>query len=204
MPFDYLWQFLNYPITNQEFYTGKTQVNKSKTYFDFMSEISKYEKLSEMDKLSGSIERIEKNGVKNAMIFERVSSKKREIENYKQNKVIANFNNIVALYNEGVNEFNEFIHYRNKQFKPIVSDERIKEMIDSPVNKLLKSEELLNNLGPVDKSNSASVNSLRKELMEIINQATEQQMFVMKYLSKSKSVRKSMFTKTTMFGIPLN
>jgi len=28
MPFDYLWQFLNYPITNQEFYEGKTQQNK--------------------------------------------------------------------------------------------------------------------------------------------------------------------------------
>jgi transglutaminase/protease-like cytokinesis protein 3 len=30
MPFDYMWQFLNYPISNQEFYNGSTGVDKSK------------------------------------------------------------------------------------------------------------------------------------------------------------------------------
>lgn len=204
MPFDYLWQFLNYPVTNQEFYAGKTQINKSKTYFDFMGEIAKYEKLSEVEKLSASVERIEKNGVKNAMIFDRVSSKKRDIEYYKQHKAVTDFNNIIAVYNEGVSEFNEFINYRNKQFKPLVSDEEIKKMIVNPIDKLRSSQELLNNLGPVDKNNLASVNSLRKGLADIIKQATEQELFVMKYLSKSKIVRKSMFTKVTFFGAPLN
>jgi hypothetical protein len=37
MPFDYLWQFLNYPISNQEFYNGSTGVDKSKR-FDFEAE----------------------------------------------------------------------------------------------------------------------------------------------------------------------
>ncbi|MFI0491264.1 transglutaminase domain-containing protein, partial [Flavobacterium sp.] len=32
IPFDFLWQFLYYPITNQEFYDGKIQVNKLKKY----------------------------------------------------------------------------------------------------------------------------------------------------------------------------
>lgn len=43
MPFDYLWQFLNYPITNQEFYQGKTEQNKSKIVFDFKDSIQVYE-----------------------------------------------------------------------------------------------------------------------------------------------------------------
>jgi hypothetical protein len=30
MPFDYMWQFLTYPISNQEFYNGSTGVDKSK------------------------------------------------------------------------------------------------------------------------------------------------------------------------------
>jgi transglutaminase/protease-like cytokinesis protein 3 len=49
MPFDYLWQFLNYPITNIEFYEGKTQTNKTKKQFDFESEITKQSSLSEID-----------------------------------------------------------------------------------------------------------------------------------------------------------
>jgi transglutaminase/protease-like cytokinesis protein 3 len=35
MPFDYMWQFLTYPISNQEFYNGSTGVDKSKKRFDF-------------------------------------------------------------------------------------------------------------------------------------------------------------------------
>jgi hypothetical protein len=34
MPFD-LWQFSNYPISNNDFYEGKIQMNKTKKYFDF-------------------------------------------------------------------------------------------------------------------------------------------------------------------------
>jgi len=204
MPFDYLWQFLNYPITNQEFYNGKTQTDKTKKQFDFESEILKYEKLSEMDKLIGSAERIEKNGVKNVMIFDRLSHKKSEIEYYKQIKENDDFNHIVNLYNEGIRELNEYINFRNKQFKPNVPDEELKRMIDDPKSKLLDSLELLNNLGKVDKGNLSNVNSIRKGLMETIRQVEEHESFVREYLSKSKISRKSMFTKVSWFGIPLN
>jgi hypothetical protein len=197
IPFDYLWQFLNYPITNQEFYEGKTQINKTKKYFDFDGEISKYYALSEIDKLIGSAERIEKNGVKNSMIFDRLSYKKSEIEYYR-------INQIVNLYNEGISELNEYINFRNKQFKPNVSDEELAKMIHDPKAKLLRSQELLNNLGQVDKSNLSNINSIKNGLIDTIKQSEEQEIFVTKYLSKSKMARKSMFTKVTWFGIPLN
>ncbi len=197
IPFDFLWQFLYYPITNQEFYDGKIQVNKLKKYFDFESEIGKFNTLSEIDKLTGEAERIEKNGVKNAMVFDRLSNKKSQIENYKINQVI-------SLYNEGISELNEFINFRNKQFKPNVSDDELTRMIMSPKTKLLKSQELLNKLESVDKSNLSNKNSIEKGLLGTIQQTEEQEIFVMKYLSKSKMIRKTMFTKVSWFGIPLN
>lgn len=199
MPFDYLWQFLHYPVTNQDFYDGKIQINTSKKQFDFEREISRYENLSEIDQLIASAKRIDKNGVKNALVFERLSSKKREIEYYKQKIIVEEFNSIVNLYNEGINEFNEFIKYKNKQFKPIISDEDIRIMIDSPLDKLLNCQELLNNLGEVDKNNLQNVNAIRRALVETIKQVDEQEMFVTRYLSKSNMVRKSMFTKVTWF-----
>jgi transglutaminase/protease-like cytokinesis protein 3 len=42
MPYDYMWQFLNYPISNQEFYNGRTASANSKKRFDFEAEISNY------------------------------------------------------------------------------------------------------------------------------------------------------------------
>jgi tetratricopeptide (TPR) repeat protein len=199
MPFDYLWQFLHYPVTNQDFYDGKIQINTSKKQFDFEREISRYENLSEIDQLIASAKRIDKNGVKNALVFERLSSKKREIEYYKQKIIVEEFNSIVNLYNEGINEFNEFIKYKNKQFKPIISDEDIRIMIDSPLDKLLNCQELLNNLGEVDKNNLQNVNAIRRALVETIKQVDEQELFVTRYLSKSNMVRKAMFTKVTWF-----
>lgn len=62
IPFDYLWQFLNHPITNAEFYAGKTQIDKTKKYFDFEKEIARQNSLSEIDQVFESAARIEKNG----------------------------------------------------------------------------------------------------------------------------------------------
>jgi hypothetical protein len=197
IPFDYLWEFLNYPVTNQEFYSGKTQMKSPKKYFNFDNEISKYEALSEIDKLISSAERIEGNGVKNAMIFDRLSYKKSEIEYYK-------FNQVTNLYNEGVGELNAFINFRNKQFKPAISDEELQKMIDNPRNKLLESQELLNKLDQIGTNNLANANLMKKGLIETIQQVDEQEIFVVKYLSKSKMARKAMFTKVSWFGIPLN
>ncbi|MBF7092945.1 hypothetical protein IUY40_15535 [Flavobacterium sp. ALJ2] len=197
MPFDYMWQFLNYPITNQEFYAGNFVINKSKALFDFDGEIQKYKSLSDIDKLISSANRIEKNGVKNAMIFDRLSYKRNEVE-------ILKFNQIVSSYNEGVNELNVFIAFRNKQFKPTISDEELKKMIESPRNKLLKSKELLDNIGTVSKNNQGNVTSLSAGINQTLSQAEEQFLFVEKYLSKSKLVRKTMFSKVTWMGIPMN
>lgn len=197
MPFDYLWQFLNYPITNQEFYNNNFVINKTKPNFDFEAEIEKYNSLSYIDQLRSSADRIEKNGVKNAMIFDRLSYKRNEVE-------VLKFNQIVSLYNDGINELNLFITFRNNQFKPNVSDEELKKMIDSPKMKLLNSKELLDDLSAVSKNNQSNVTSLKAGVNQTLSQVEEQFLFVKKYLSKSKTSRKTMFTKVSWFGIPIN
>jgi hypothetical protein len=57
---------------------------------------------------------------------------KSKIEYYKQVKVSDYLKTIVSLYNEGLDDLNRFIKYRNKQFKPITSDKELKAMIDGP------------------------------------------------------------------------
>jgi hypothetical protein len=197
MPFDYLWQFLDYPIRNEEFYKGNFAVNKSKAKFDYNSEIEKYNSLSEIEKLVSSADRIEKNGVKNAMIFDRLAYKRSEVEFLKVNKII-------SLYNQGIGELNTFVTFRNKQFKPNVSDDELKKMITSPKDKLLKSKELIDSLGTVSKNNQANVSSLSTGINQAISQSEEHFLFVEKYLGKSKLARKTMFTKVSWFGIPVN
>jgi hypothetical protein len=204
MPFDYLWQFMNYPVTQQEFIEGKTQVNKTKKFFDFEKEISKYESLPPTDQLFESADRIEKNGLKNKMITERYESKKRELAYLRQSANIEKLNSIVRDMNDAVVLLNDFILYRNNKFKPSFSDEVINEMIQKPKEKLTNCQKEIYNVGPTGSENAANLNSIKRSIEKNLALAEEQAVFVKTYLSKSKLVRKTMFSKVTWFGLPLN
>ncbi|MFV8377260.1 transglutaminase domain-containing protein [Flavobacterium sp. LB3R33] len=202
--FDYLWQFSNYPITNGEFYEGKIQINKNKKYFDFEKEITKYNDLSEADQLFASAERIEKNGLKNAMILERYEGKKQQLTYLRQNNNIEKLNAIVNEMNEAVVLLNDFIHYRNNKFKPTFSDDEISSMIEIPRAKLVKCQNDIYSVGAVGNKNASNVASIKSSIGAALVQADEHSLFVKKYLSASKIVRKTMFSKVSWFGAPLN
>jgi len=206
MPFDYLWQFVNYPVTNQEFYEGKTQQNKSKTFFNFADSIRIYESQSYVEKLISSARRIEQNGVKNSLIFDRLQHIKLEIENIRQTDVYNLFNNAVSDYNEGINGFNDFIQYRNKQFTPVKPDPEIQNMLDAAESKIKEAKTNLFKIENPDANTTSSIIQLTKSINDASIQVAEQKDWLKLYFSKGKSGRKSMFydKKVTWFGIPLN
>jgi len=204
MPFDFLWQFLNYPITNQEFYEGKTQQNKSKPFFSYTDSISAYEKLSPIDQLKSSAERVERNGVKNSLIFDRLQHLKLEIENNRQTTMVSQYNSAVNDYNDGVNYFNDFINYRNKQFTPTKPDPEIQNMIDLADNKIKSAKTKLSEIKDPDANTINSSAQLLKQIDDATTQVKQQQDWLKTYFSKGKLGRKTMFyDKISWFGIPL-
>ncbi len=206
MPFDYLWQFLNYPVTNQEFYEEKTQLNKSKAFFNFDDSIKSYEHLGHIGQLISSAYRIEKNGIKNSMIFDRLQHIKLEIENDRQSKIVNLYNAAVVDYNEGIRYINDFINYRNKQFQPKKTDPEIQAMIDIAAQKLEETKLKLARIENPDANIANQIKQLVRASDDAASQVKEQQDWLKLYFSKGKSGRKSMFyeRKITWFGIPLN
>lgn len=203
MPFDYLWQFLNYAVTNQEFIDGKTQLNKTKPIFDFATQIEDYERLSDLDKARATLTRMEKNGVKNNLIREIILSKKSEVEALQNNNAMAKMEAISDDYNQAIAMFNDFIMYRNKRFKPALPDEEIKAMIETPKQKIVDCQKRIYSIGAYNDNNIGNVKMLKNELIDFLKQIEVQEKFVNEYLSKSKSARKSMFSTVTFFGIPV-
>lgn len=195
MPFDYLFQFSNFPVSNQEFYDHKTKIDRSKTYFDFEKEIPIYESIDEKSQLEASIARIEAMGVKNAMIFDRLAWKKRQLEFLKMKQNMDDFNQISNLYNAAINETNELINFRNKLFKPEVSDAVLQSKIDSPKAKFNESKTRLNNFVLYDKTNQGTIDSLKKAVDIALTQFADYENFVAEYLKKPKAARKMMFYK---------
>jgi len=205
MPFDYLWQFLNYPVTNQEFYEGKTQQDRSKPFFNYSDSIQTFRALGPIDQLKSSAGRIERNGIKNSMIFDRLQHIKLEIERDRVNTIVSQYNSAVADYNASINYVNEFIGYRNKQFTPVKPDPEIQEMIDRAENKLVSAKTKLSEIKEPDANITASSTQLTTAIENLAVQVKEQKDWLKVYFSKGKSGRKSMFyeKKVTWFGIPV-
>lgn len=194
IPFDYLWQFLNYPITNKEFYEGKSAANTSKKSFDFQNEINKFEKLIDTDKAFESAARIEANGIVNNLILDQYKFEKNNFKALNQNKNVDKVKLIVTNYNEAITYLNDFIVYRNKKFKPEQSDSELKNRIQIVKDKFKKCENDIYSLGSLGNENASNLNSIKKSIAGSIQQTEEQEAFVKEYLSKSEMGRKLMFS----------
>ncbi len=200
MPFDPMWEFLNYPVTNQEFYEGKVQENRSKSYFSYTDSIAAYDKLSEPDQYADAARRIEVNGIKNALIFNELQNLKISAYNTK----VHLYNGIVTDYNDGINEFNNFIKYRNNQFKPMKPDAQIQAMFDRAYNKITGANNKLKQIADPNTDLSAMIASLQRSIDDVMTHVEEQKAWLAKYFTKGKFGRSGMFTKITWMGIPLN
>ena len=194
IPFDYLWQFLHFPITNQEFYKGIVEPNKDRTSFDYQKEIDIYEKLTDADKAFESAARIEKNGIINNLISEQYKFEKKEFNAITQNKNIEKVTLIVTNYNQGISFLNDFIFFRNRKFKPEQSDEEMKNSIQNVKDKFKKCERDIYNLGYVGKENAQNIIGLKHNIANSLQEVEEQEAFLKEYLSKSAIGRKIMFS----------
>jgi hypothetical protein len=194
IPFDYLWQFLNSPWNNQEFYDGKEALNKPKMNFDYQMELQQYEKLSDGEKAFEAAARVEKSGFKNTLISEYHTFLKSQFTALTENKNIERLNQVVADYNEAISYFNDFVIYRQKKFKPVISDEVMTAMVKTIKDKFLKCNDQVYKVGAVGSQNSAMLSGLKKSISDNLKEVEKQEAFLNDYLSKTKVGRKLMLS----------
>jgi hypothetical protein len=77
-------------------------------------------------------------------------------------------------------------------------------MIQKPREKLVKCQNDIYTVGSMGIENASNISSIKKSIESNLAMAEEHALFVKNYLSKSKMIRKTMFSKVTWFGIPLN
>jgi hypothetical protein len=209
MPFDYLWQLLHYPVTNQEFYEGKTAPDKSKPYFSYPDSIAAQLALPGIDQERAEAVRVERNGVRNSLVFDRLQHLKVDLENdrrkqdvdrqnaaiEKQNGAIKEYNTALEEYNDAIKQFNSFISYRNDQFKPAKPDPEIQQMIDSADRLASGGRTRAAAITSIDEHFVSTVKKLIAAIDELNPRIAEQEAWLRKYLGKNKLGRKMMFYK---------
>jgi hypothetical protein len=197
MPFDYLWQLLENPVSDFKFKKRTKSNTDTIKKFDFEAELQNYLSLSGAEQARASLKRIEKNGIKGVQIETYHTYIKNQVIYFDQKSNIERLNEIVLQYNIAVKQFNDFINYRNKQFQPTMPDYQIKEMIEKPKVQMEKCQELLFTLGDTGSQNVAYITSLKTNVDKTLIEAKKYLESVNLYLSKSKINRKTMFLKNT-------
>jgi Uncharacterized protein involved in cytokinesis, contains TGc (transglutaminase/protease-like) domain len=203
IPFDPLWQLLDYTVTNQDFYDGQTGPSHKKA-FHYTDSLSEYQNLPESKQLSDAARRVEANGVKNAMIYEHLQHIHQQLEYLHNYKMTDLFNEAVTHYNNGITLLNQFINYRNNQFNPKKAEAEIRQMVDTVNVELSASRSRLAAIQKPDAQTATSISQLNNSLNQASEGVKEQKAFVDKYFKTSKLFRKTLFYKYTMIGVPLN
>jgi hypothetical protein len=186
MPFDPMFQLLDYPFTYKEFNAGYTQSRNNKNYFNYVDSINRYELLDPFSAYSSAASRIKNNGPLNDMINTKLSQLKMEIEIINQDKDSVFYNGAIADYNAAVSIFNNFLNYRNNQFKPVKTGENLESMFNN-ITKLVASARI--KLVEVNNSKATltlNTGDIQFALDNLSAHVKEQRTFLKNYLATAK------------------
>lgn len=191
IPFDPLWQLLNYPITKKEF-PDRKPVSKNNKYFNFIDTMLLFEKQSKIERLLSSGKRIESNGISNYLDYDNLYHIKFNIKSYYQKITEEQYSNALNSYNEGIFLFNQYIEYKNRNYLPYKEDEAIKQMLDNisdTLNLSLIQLEGIENIPPVLER---SIKQLERLVQQALADVAYQKVNLDKYLVTCKKYRETL------------
>lgn len=139
MPYDPLWQFLNYPVTRDDGYAGNFMINKKQPYFNYSDTLNKFINQSYIERLKSSYKRIKDNGVKDTATVH-------IIKNFRFRILFYEYSNALIYYKDGSNRMKNYYEYKDNKFIPKKSNAEIIKMLDDAENSLRQSDEHLNEI----------------------------------------------------------
>lgn len=186
MPFDPMFQLLDYPISFKEFNTGNIKLGGGKTYFNYADSIKAFEQLDPLSAYQSSASRIERNGPTNNLINTKLIQLKMEIEIINQDKDSVMYNGAIADYNAGISNFNNFLNWRNNQFKPAKTNTEVQELFDDVEKHIASARAKLKDVNNSKATLTLNTGDVEAALDNLSKHAKEQQAFLKNYQATAK------------------
>jgi len=181
MPFDPMFQLLDYPLTYKEFNSGNIRAKNGEMYFNYTDSISEYEKAKPLERYIGATQRIQNNGAVNNMISTKLSQLRLEIEIIYQVKDSVLYNDAIADYNFATNEFNNFIAYRNNQFKPEKTAAEIQLLFDDVHKRIAIARGKLKEVNQSKATLTLDTGDVEYAINTLYNHVKQQEVFFKNY-----------------------
>lgn len=194
IPFNYLFQFSNTPVSHEELVDGNNNATLALPKYAYLDSIKKYQAESRYYRNISEYNCIKNYKGKNTEIRSRANQLQLSIEVDKSNMVVFAYNAAVLDYNEGIKAYNKFINYRNNKLMPTKPDKEIQGMLTAvKINFDDAKEKLISINNSNDKKFENLVSTQLKKVIEAQKLVKEQQDWLSIYLSKNTKDRKWMF-----------
>ena len=193
MPYDPLWQLLNYPVSHEQFYSGNIYKKNNATYFNYMDSVAGYMKMDSLHKLQSTALRIQNQGIYDSRIKDNYNYVKMHVEMINQDHDVDLYNSAMADLNDATTILNNFIQYRNNQFTPEKADIELQALLAGTDSKIDSS---VKKLDEVDKSQATltlGTEPVRERLTALTKKIEDQKNFLKEYLATPIADRKKLF-----------
>lgn len=181
IPFDPLWQLLEYPIQHEQFYKNNFSRNSKTPYFNFEDSITAYRQMDSLHQLKSAIARIEKMGMPNKRVIENYILLKSHLEMIYQEEEVTNYDLAMADLNDATQNLNEFIHWRNEPSNSVRTHDSLRDILNLVDNKIKSA---LEKLEVVDRSKASLVygtGPARERIEQLIKKNEDQKQFLKQY-----------------------
>jgi len=169
IPFDPIWQFLEYPIYSK---TGVSPIKKIP--YNFYDSIQIYLQLSSKQQIIDEIRRIYASQSTNQAVLRRIVflNENLEVELYNEN--INRYNQAINMYNQAIEKWEKYINFRNKHKNDIQIVKRKSPQLDTMLETLNNASNTLNQLEDITGDLAKGVSALRKAIKAMKSQIIDE------------------------------
>ena len=195
MPFDPLWQLLEYPVTEREFRQGRYLIKSHQPLFNYTDTAKTFLAMDSLQQLRSANLRTKLAGIETERRKEWVDYNQMKIAIIYGEKDMNLYNAAVADLNQANGVFNDFVNYRNTRFMPARTDAVVAAML-LPVKGLLASAAAkLDQTGGAVENFQYDTGSIKARIDSLVARLQEQQLFLNRYLASPLAERDKLFYK---------
>ncbi|MEP7141534.1 MAG: transglutaminase-like domain-containing protein [Ferruginibacter sp.] len=195
IPFDPLWQLLEYPLTEHEFDQGFSYSKKDSHFFNFADSVKAFLQLDSLQQLEASTRRVKQAGIGSQRQKDWLAYNQMKIAGIYGEKDMNLYNEAVADLNKANSIFNNYVQYRNSRFIPARPDNEIEGLLD-PIALLISGAlKKLEQMGKAVENFQYDTGTIKDRFTFLSGRVQEQQSFLKRYLETSVAERERLFYK---------
>ena len=181
LPFDPIFQLLNYPVNYNDFVRGNTRQNGRKNYFNYRDSLEAFKNMDRLAQYQSEVSRINNAQWPLSRVETKLKRIRFQMEVLNQDTDADLYNAAVDNYNIAVNSLNVFLTYRNNRFQPQKSNAEVQILFQNVQNLIGSAYEKLKRINSSKANLQLDTGDIQQKLDELTTKLKQQQLFFKNY-----------------------